>query len=82
MKKFDVKKRFGKILAVIMALALCVTSFAIPTFADSSDTTTLTVEVTYCQSMARSMLEMINKFRTDEDEAWYWRTATIQKRPT
>ena len=71
MKK--IKGKLTKLLAVIMALALCVTSFSLPAFADTdSDTTTLTVEVTYCQSMARSMLSLINEFRTDEDEAWYW----------
>ena len=71
MKK--IKGKLTKLLAVMMALALCVTSFSLPAFADTdSDTTTLTVEVTYFQSMARSMLSLINEFRTDEDEAWYW----------
>ena len=71
MKK--IRGKLTKLLAVIMALALCVTSFSLPAFADTdSNTTTLTVEVTYCQSMARSMLSLINEFRTDENEAWYW----------
>lgn len=71
MKK--IKGKLTKLLAVIMALALCVTSFSLPAFADTdSDTTTLTIEVTYCQTMARSMLVLINDFRSDEDAAWYW----------
>ncbi len=37
----------------------------------SSDTVTVNFDVTYCQTEARTMLDMINTFRTGSD-AWYW----------
>ena len=30
------------------------------------------INVTYCQTEARSMLEQVNAFRQDESMAWYW----------
>ena len=73
------KGKFKKIVAAVLCAAMVFTLLPATFASSSSSTTTLTVEVTYCQSMARSMLEMINEFRTDSDEAWYWNEDDTEK---
>jgi len=43
-----------------------------------SDATTVTIDVTYGQTEARKMLDMINDFRTGPD-AWEWNSADTEK---
>ncbi|MCD8382307.1 MAG: leucine-rich repeat protein, partial [Clostridiales bacterium] len=67
-------KRFISLL-----LAFCLVLSAIPTAAFAADeTATVTVNVTYKQTEARSMLEMINDFRTGDD-AWAWDSSDTEQ---
>ncbi|MCC8044920.1 MAG: CAP domain-containing protein, partial [Clostridiales bacterium] len=63
------KKRLLSFIFVFAAVLLitCPSS----TILAEADTTTISYDVTYCQTEARSMLAMINAFRIG-DEAWYW----------
>ena len=69
-------KKTAKCLLVVFILI----SFIIPSCltAFAGDTTTITLEVKYGQTEARSMLNMINSFRTGS-EAWYWNENNSQK---
>lgn len=64
MKK-RVRKCLAIVLSVIIACSCGVTAFAADT------TTTVQMTVTYDQTGARSMLEMVNDLRSGND-AWYW----------
>lgn len=57
-----------KLLCVCLTLTLLL-SLAIPALA--ADTETAQVTGTFCYEEARSLLDMVNDFRT-ADEAWYW----------
>ena len=73
------KKRF---LSVLAAACLIVTLWPAPTRAEGTDTNNITLSPTFGQTAARSMLDMINAFRTG-DEAFYWNetdTATVDSR--
>lgn len=65
-------------LKSIAVLALIPALFA-PCVALASDSTVVPVEVTFGQSEARSMLDMINTFRTGSD-AWYWEEDNTTKK--
>ena len=56
-------------LALLTTLALMLT-WAVPAFA-AGETYQVQYDVTYDQSEARTMLDMVNDFRTGGD-AWYW----------
>ena len=55
---------FAALMIFVMSAVNCMTAFA-------ADVYTVPVTVKYDQAGARSMLDMINKFRTGSD-AWYW----------
>lgn len=60
-----VRRWLAVMLAAIMALGCVTTVYAEP------EEITVQLDVTYGQSEAREMLDMINEFRTGND-AWYW----------
>lgn len=75
MKK-TIRRCLSLVLAVLLALGCSATAFA----ADSgSGITTVRVNVTYGQTEARGMLELVNDFRTG-DEAWYWKPGNEEKK--
>lgn len=55
------------LISSVLVVLLCCTG----AFAASSGTTDITVRVKYGQTEARSMLQLVNAFRTGKD-AWYW----------
>ena len=57
-----------KLLCVCLALVLAL-SLAVPALA--AETETAQVTGTFCYGLARSLLDLVNEFRT-ADEAWYW----------
>lgn len=63
-------KRLAVFASLVLAalLSACV---AAPQQALADTTETVSVNVKYCQTEARSMLSMVNAFRTGDD-AWYW----------
>lgn len=61
-------------MAVILMSGGLVSAFA----SDTSDKFIINVEVEYDQSGARSMLQLINEFRTGND-AWYWNKDNTEK---
>ncbi len=67
-----VKKTMMSLLAVL--ITICLT--AIP--ASAEGISSYAVQVTHGQTEARSMLAMINEFRTDS-EAWYWDSSNTNK---
>ena len=60
-----------RLLALLMALVIAVPSFNLIRVEADPTYTDITYDVKYCQTDARSMLDMINDFRTGSD-AWYW----------
>ena len=75
MKKL--KKLIAAVLAAVLVLSAAMSLTDIE--ADAAATTVdLTIDVTYHQTEARSMLEMINEFRTGDD-AWYWNSTDTEK---
>ncbi len=54
-----------------MALVIAVPSFNLVSVEADITYTDITYDVTYCQTDARTILDMINDFRTGSD-AWYW----------
>ncbi len=70
------KKSFLSFLFAIAAFLLI--TFPSGTILAEAETTTISYDVTYRQSDARSMLSMINDFRTG-DEAWYWNSDDTTK---
>ncbi|MCD7882271.1 MAG: CAP domain-containing protein, partial [Lachnospiraceae bacterium] len=70
------KKGFLSFLFAIAAILLIVCPSG--TILAEADTTTISYNVTYRQSDARSMLTMINEFRTGS-EAWYWNSDNTTK---
>lgn len=69
-------KRKWKSLVVFLAMMILSCLGSIAVFA--ADTVTVGVTGTYGQSEARSMLAMINEFRTGKD-AWAWNSANTEK---
>ena len=67
-------KRWLAVFAMLSALMLG----SIIASAASGDTVTVKVTGTYGQTEARSMLKMINDFRTGDD-AWYWNESNTEK---
>lgn len=67
-----VQKWLAVMLAVIMALGCVTTVYAAP------DNITVHLDVTYGQTEARTMVDMINEFRTGND-AWVWNSDNITK---
>lgn len=65
------KRKLRNWLSALLAVCLLVTLATPTAFAEDGDTTTVALTVTYGQTEARSMLELINAFRTGSD-AWYW----------
>lgn len=63
---------FAALMMFVMSAANCMTAFA------ADDMYTVPVTVKYDQAGARSMLDMINKFRTGKD-AWYWNVSNTEK---
>lgn len=59
------QKLLALLLAVVMVFSCATTVFAAP------EQISVQLDVTYGQSEARSMLDMVNDFRTGDD-AWYW----------
>ncbi len=66
------KKKWKKLIAAVLALALCFTGvqYNITAEAATDDTVDVEFEVTYCQTEAREILKMVNDFR-ESDEAYY-----------
>ncbi len=61
-----------KLLSVVLACTLFISSLFVATTAFAKDEViSANINVTYCQTEARSMLNLVNKFRTGSD-AWYW----------
>ena len=66
-----------RVLSLILTLAMCISLLPVMTTEtvvasdDTSETAEIELSVTYGQTEGRSMLEMINEFRTGDD-AWYW----------
>ena len=72
-------RRIGqKCLALIMALAMAFTCM-VPAFA-AGEQYRVELDVTYSQTEARTMLELVNAFRTSGD-AWCWDEADKEKVP-
>ncbi len=61
--------------AVLFTLALLL---GVPSLAISAEDVTVNMNVVYDQEDARSMLKLINDFRTSKD-AWYWEADNINK---
>lgn len=69
-----------KTIRVITALVcLCMTVSAPIAALGAEAAVSVHITGTYTQSEARTMLEMINKFRADENEAWYWNEDSTDK---
>lgn len=65
------RNQIGKrIIAFLMAVILSMGMFLTETMMAEAAVQTVPIVVTYGQSEARSMLDMINAFRTSETEAW------------
>ena len=61
-----------KIISAVLAAAIIITSLMCANFsAAANGTKTISVTAEFGQSEARSILDMINEFRTGND-AWYW----------
>ncbi len=64
-------KRFKRVLSLELSLMMLLSVGSVLTTAHAADTVTINVVGRYDQTGARSMLDMINRFRTGND-AWYW----------
>ena len=72
------RKRFFSLFALLLAAAILLTFQAVPAFA--ADVVNVDVDAKYLYEEARSMLSMINTFRTGED-AWYLGTDNRSRIP-
>lgn len=82
MKKINLKlKKVIVLLVIISILSLTITKIQmIVIAADTSDIVyNVNLKVTYQQTEARKMLDMINEFRTS-NEAWYWESDNTTKK--
>lgn len=72
-------KKFKKLISIAAAAVMVISFGSVPTVsAASGDTIETKVTVTYGQTEARSMLDMINEFRTGDD-AWAWNESNTVK---
>lgn len=60
-----------KLLSFLLATLMLITSLSVGMTAFADGFTAIETEFTYHQSQARSMLSLVNDFRTGRD-AWYW----------
>lgn len=65
-------------MAWLLTLALLLAVLPLPALAADSETANVVVSVTYGQTEARTMLELINEFRTGDD-AWAWNSDDTEK---
>ncbi len=70
------KNALKKLLMALLVMILCVNAFA--TKVNAATTYTMNLKVTYSQTEARSMLSLVNEFRTGDD-AWYWNSTDTEK---
>ncbi len=63
--------RCNRMISGVLAVALAATMTILPTQPAEAATADYQVPVTYGQTEARKMIDMINGFRTGSD-AWYW----------
>ena len=82
MCKYDnIKRFFALVLTIVMILTVLTqplfsVSYAINS--DQSDNITVSLEVTFQQSEARKIFDMVNELRCGED-AWYWDSGDTKK---
>lgn len=82
-ERIDVKMKMKKLLAVLLSVCM-LAMLAVPAFAQEAadgaeqELKTFSIEVTYGQTEAREMLEMINEFRTGDDN-WEWNEDSTEK---
>ena len=73
------RRVFGRVTAIALVLVMCIfTEIPVAYAADSTDSATVLVSVKYGQTEARSMLDMVNDFRTGS-EAWAWDSTDTTK---
>ena len=71
-------KKKWKLLACVVLVLTLVLGCGIIAHAEDSSYTTVYYDVTYCQTEARSMLDMINTWKASDD-AWYWDSTDTEK---
>ncbi|MGM9637841.1 MAG: CAP domain-containing protein [Eubacteriales bacterium] len=71
-------KTFTRFSALLLILCMAVSMLTPGVLASESDEVTVDLAVTYGQTEARYMLEMVNEFRTG-DEAWAWNSDNTEK---
>lgn len=54
----------------LFSMLLCF--YAVPEAAEAADIVTVSADMKYGQQEARDMLQLVNAFRTNPSEAWYW----------
>ena len=72
------KKIISLLMTLLVLVALTVTVGTQKAAAATGSVTDVGLSVTYGQTEARSMLKLINEFRTG-DEAWYWNETDTKK---
>ena len=77
-------QRLKRLVACVTAAALAMALVPAAAFGGSlqtsaSSTATVSYDVTYCQTSARSMLSMINGLRTSAEDAWAWDSSDSEK---
>ncbi|WP_304854523.1 CAP domain-containing protein [Adlercreutzia caecimuris] len=70
--------RCNRLISGVLAVALATTMTILPTQPAEAATADYQVPVTYGQTEARKMIDMINGFRTGND-AWYWNEGDATK---
>lgn len=71
--------RCNRLISGALAVALATTMTILPTQPAEAATTDYQIPVTYGQTEARKMIDMINEFRTGGD-AWYWNQDNATKK--
>lgn len=66
------KKRIPSMCVCLLALLLCLCTVPEATHAAGSSSITAGIQLQYGQTEAREMLQMVNAFRTNPEEAWAW----------
>ncbi|MDE7244815.1 MAG: hypothetical protein K2O18_12700 [Oscillospiraceae bacterium] len=64
------KKLLRSTSVFFLTLLLCF--FITPQAVKAADTMTVRADMKYGQQEARDMLQLVNAFRTNPSEAWYW----------
>lgn len=70
-------KRVGQRCLALLTTLVLMFAWTLPVFA-AGETYQVQYDVTYGQTEARTMLEMVNEFRTGGD-AWYWNETNTEK---